>query len=83
MNGELFAGSWVINVLHHSSFQKGGYVIYGGTMTVRDGVLKYVDDYSGHYTPRIHQFFNMLREFKSRGLIQPDTIIKKKYPIHE
>ncbi len=77
--GELFAGSSEIGKFHHSSFQSGGYVSYGGTMKVDQGKLSYIDDYSGHYQPHAPQFFNVLKEFKSRNLIKEDTLINKKF----
>lgn len=77
--GELFAGSSEIGKFHHSSFQRGGYVSYGGTMKVNEGKLNYIDDYSGHYQPHAPQFFNILKEFKSKNLIKEDTLINRKF----
>lgn len=77
--GELFSGSSEIGIFHHSSFQKGGYVAYGGSIEVKDGAIKYIDDYSGHYTPKGRQLFLMLKEFKRRDLIKPDTVVLKKF----
>ena len=77
--GEMFASTSKMGEFHHSSFQKGGYVAYAGTLKADNGELKYIDDYSGHYTPKALQFFNMLKEFKLRNLIRPDTEIRKKY----
>ncbi|VEG91639.1 hypothetical protein [Legionella spiritensis] len=77
--GELFAGSTEEKRFHHSSFQRGGFVAYGGTMEVEKGRLKYIDDYSGHYGPKIKQFFNLIKEFHARKLIQEDTIINYKF----
>ncbi|KTD64831.1 hypothetical protein [Legionella spiritensis] len=77
--GELFAGLSEMGKFHHSSFQSGGYVAYGGTFAVNNGRLDYIDDYSGHYTPKAQQFFNVLKELKNRNLIHEDTQINKKF----
>lgn len=77
--GELFAGSSTVGKFHHSSFQRGGFVVYGGTIEVKGGKLLYIDDYSGHYAPKIKQFFNLLKEFKNRGLISTETEIHNKF----
>ena len=77
--GEIFSGSSEMDKFHHSSFQSGGFVSYGGTLQVNEGKLDYIDDYSGHYTPKVTQFFNVLKELKSRGLVHPETEISRKF----
>jgi hypothetical protein len=75
---ELFAGSSYNGRFHHSSFLHGGPTRAAGLMTVKKGVLVYLDDCSGHYQPSLFHFLNLLRFFKRKSLIQAETQILNK-----
>lgn len=77
--GEMFAGSSVIGKFHHSSFQKGGMVAYGGTMEASNGQLTYVDDYSGHYQPGPSHILKMAQQFKVYQILNEDTVLNHKH----
>lgn len=77
--GELFVGNSDVGTFHHSSFQKGGYVAYAGTIEVNQGKLSYLDDYSGHYGPKKQQLVSVLKEFINRGLLSEETKVIKNF----
>lgn len=76
--GELFASSSEIGKFHHSSLLNGGWVICGGMLEVIDGQLMYIDEFSGHYSPKLNNFLCLLRELKTRKVINEETIIQSK-----
>lgn len=66
--GEIFATSHQ-NKIVHSSFMKGGPVIFAGEMKVgKNGQILAVTDYSGHYTPQFENFQLFARHLHKRGV---------------
>jgi hypothetical protein len=53
---------------NHSSFAAGDEVICAGMIMIRQGVLKYVDNASGHYKPTAENLFQLLRVFDGEGV---------------
>lgn len=47
--------------IQHTSFNRGGYVIFAGYWEVVDGVIKRICAQSGHYEPSIVSFQNFVR----------------------
>lgn len=76
--GELFASSSEIGKFHHSSILNGSPVLCAGMLEVADGKLTYINDQSGHYSPRIYQFFQVLKILKARNILNIETLIQTK-----
>ncbi|CAG4897641.1 hypothetical protein [Paraburkholderia saeva] len=53
---------------NHSSFNAGKDVISAGTLVIRDGVLRTIDNNSGHYKPTRDNLHNCLDVLASEGL---------------
>jgi hypothetical protein len=80
--GELFAGAFC-----HPYFLKSkpgspyyGYgkpIACGGDFLVKNGTIDYIDDRSGHYLPRKHQFLLVLHYLYTLGLIDEKCTIKE------
>ncbi|AQV98965.1 hypothetical protein BJN34_34365 [Cupriavidus necator] len=60
---------------NHSSFNAGNDVICAGTLTVRDGSLRIIDNNSGHYKPTRENLHNCLSVLASEGLACNDAIV--------
>ncbi len=76
--GELFASSSEIGKFHHSSILNGSPVLCAGMLEVVNGTLTYINDQSGHYSPRIYHFFQFLKILKHRSILNVDTLIQTK-----
>ena len=55
-------------VIHHSSLQAGKPVSMAGEMTVIDGQLTSVNNFSGHYKPDVEQFGQMRENLAAQGI---------------
>ncbi|MCP3880489.1 MAG: hypothetical protein GY701_19180 [Sulfitobacter sp.] len=55
-------------VVHHSSLLAGNPAAAAGMMTVKNGQLTYIRNYSGHYTPTREYTKQFVKELKSRGV---------------
>lgn len=53
---------------NHSSFNAGKDVISAGTLIIKDGVLRVIDNNSGHYKPTRDNLHNCLQVLESEGL---------------
>ncbi|WP_439669428.1 hypothetical protein DAMDJJ_31295 [Cupriavidus necator] len=53
---------------NHSSFNAGNDVICAGTLTIRNGSLRVIDNNSGHYKPTRENLHNCLSVLASEGL---------------
>jgi hypothetical protein len=67
--GDMFAGSTIPRVFHHSSFLAGGATISSGSVKSPDGALKTADDFSGHYMPQFQQAIQTIAFFRKAKLI--------------
>lgn len=62
----------------HSSFLAGGAITAAGRLVVKDGILKAIWPYSGHYLPTEENFREFIRYLQENGVDLTDV---KKYPI--
>lgn len=66
---DLYCGSHIGNVFHHSSFLGEGAIVTAGEIkTNPDGSIAELSSKSGHYTPKDSQNLYMLNYFKNKGL---------------
>lgn len=59
-NSELIAVPFINNYFHHSHLANGRKTKGAGFMTFEDGVLKVIDNDSGHYKPTVEQMMDLL-----------------------
>ncbi|WOL02280.1 IQ domain-containing protein IQM3-like isoform X2 [Canna indica] len=64
----LYAGQKKKGIFHHSSFLAGGATIAAGRFTAKNGMLKCIWAYSGHYRPTEENFNNFLSFLKENGV---------------
>lgn len=65
----LYCGSHIGNVFHHSSFLGEGAIVAAGEVkTAPDGSIIELSSKSGHYQPKEPQNLYMLRYFRDRGV---------------
>lgn len=53
---------------YHSSYLSGREVICTGCITVNNGVLEYINNWSGHYRPSPSQLALVLKAFRAQGV---------------
>jgi uncharacterized Zn-binding protein involved in type VI secretion len=58
----------ILYEIHHSSLGQGKPVAGAGEINVRNGVLQYIDNRSGHYQPSNRLFDQTIHELKDQGL---------------
>lgn len=73
--GNIYAGSSA-QVRNHSAFLAGYPVTAVGEITVRDGVVTKISDFSGHYAAPRDYLDQALRELRSRGVNVSNTEIR-------
>jgi hypothetical protein len=74
--GNIHIHSHIVGHYHHSSLLGGAPVACAGEIEVDDGVIKWMSNKSGHYTPNcahLHQIFHQLQK-KGVGLHFPITV---------
>ncbi len=64
----MYAGEQQVGKRHHSSFLAGGPVLAAGELGVSGGVIKSINNSSGHYRPCDEHSYNMLRFLRRRGV---------------
>ena len=68
-SGEIYASNQKhYGFLHHSSFFGREDIAFAGTLSVTDGVLTEIRDWSGHFQPSLAHMVAALHVLKSRGL---------------
>ena len=69
-NGELsvFNQIGMTNAIAHSSMNAGSPVVCAGELAIRNGELKGITTYSGHYAPSLFNIYRTLEHFKSKGI---------------
>ncbi|KAB2594991.1 hypothetical protein D8674_030441 [Pyrus ussuriensis x Pyrus communis] len=65
---KLYAGVKKKGSFHHSSFLAGGATLAAGRLAVKDGRLKSVSAYSGHYRPSNENLGNFLAFLEENGV---------------
>ncbi|MDQ2994582.1 MAG: hypothetical protein M3R00_06510 [Pseudomonadota bacterium] len=70
-NGDKFMGPTVGNTIVHSSYASGGPTFFCGRIKVVDGVLREIDNHTGHYLDRARSVFNIVQHFFATGIIGP------------
>ncbi|KAH0721717.1 hypothetical protein KY284_006747 [Solanum tuberosum] len=73
----LYAGEKKKGIFHHSSFLAGGATLAAGRLVVKDGILKSISAYSGHYRPTDDSLDSFLSFLKENGVNLEETEIKK------
>jgi hypothetical protein len=74
-DAELYAGSHVEGVFHHSTFLSGGAVTAAGEIAVDYGTVKVINSKSGHYRPtrrNMHALVSRLPGIPDDAIILPD-----------
>ncbi len=71
--GDVFAGSSVACRFYHSSFVSGSAIFYAGSMKATGGLLKEVDNRSGHYMPTRVHLMRVLDFFNDCGVLNKHT----------
>ncbi|KAF3653991.1 putative heme-binding-like protein, chloroplastic-like isoform X1 [Capsicum annuum] len=64
-------------IFHHSSFLAGGATLAAGRLVVKDGMLKSISAYSGHYRPTDDHLESFLSFLKENGVNMDEVEIKK------
>jgi hypothetical protein len=54
--------------IKHSSFLAGKPVASAGWIEINSGVLEYIDDFSGHYQPKIYQSIQIINEILKNNI---------------
>jgi hypothetical protein len=67
--GDIFAGTTMPRVFHHSSFLAGAATISAGSIQSTVGQLQLLDDFSGHYIPQFQQALQTLTFFRKAKLL--------------
>lgn len=73
----LYAGQKKKGIFHHSSFLAGGATFVAGRLVVKDGILKCISAYSGHYRPTDDLLDSFLSFLKENGVNLDEVEIKK------
>ncbi|XP_004249442.1 IQ domain-containing protein IQM3 [Solanum lycopersicum] len=73
----LYAGEKKKGIFHHSSFLAGGATLAAGRLVVKDGILKSISAYSGHYRPTDDSLNSFLSFLKENGVNLDEAEIKK------
>lgn len=73
----LYAGSKKKGLFHHSSFLAGGASLAAGRLVVKNGILKSISAYSGHYRPTDDSLDSFLSFLKENGVNLDEVEIKK------
>ncbi|XP_055807356.1 IQ domain-containing protein IQM3-like [Solanum dulcamara] len=73
----LYAGEKKKGLFHHSSFLAGGATFAAGRLVVKDGILKSISAYSGHYRPTDDILDSFLSFLKENGVNLDEVEIKK------
>ncbi|KAJ8534039.1 hypothetical protein K7X08_007363 [Anisodus acutangulus] len=73
----LYAGVKEKGIFHHSSFLAGGATLAAGRLVVKDGILKSISAYSGHYRPTDDSLDSFLSFLKENGVNLDEVEIKR------
>lgn len=71
-DGRIYAATAAI-VDNHTGFMAGGRVAAAGELTVRDGRLIHIDNYSGHYAPSLECHAQVLQRLGSQQVQLPQS----------
>lgn len=66
--GQLYCGTKIRGVFHHSSFVRGHCVKVAGGITIEDGQLISLSPHSGHYMPGEEHVDDMIKSWKNDGV---------------
>jgi hypothetical protein len=82
----LYIGEFAKNSFHHASLARGGAIVCGGVVVVKDGEILLLVPATGHYrsTPAEAQWFAQLcPQMNPDGLIMPDYFAQNKWYRYE
>ena len=71
--GDMYTGTKSLEEFHHDSFFDGAGVMTAGSLKVENGVLKEVNNHSGHYTPGITELVASVKLLIAMGA-DPDSL---------
>ena len=61
---------------YHSCYLEGNEVLCAGCITVVAGELRYINNWSGHYKPSLHQLFLAVQALRARGVDLSRTTVE-------
>lgn len=67
-HGQLYCGSKIRGIFHHSSFVRGHAVQVAGGLTIVNGWLQQLSPHSGHYQPSQDHIEQMMSNWKQAGV---------------
>ena len=73
--GNIYAGTHLLGVFHHSSFLAGAPTRAAGEIIVVDGKLKVITSKSGHYRPGNPEMIRALETLVSAGVVDPFAVV--------
>lgn len=75
-NGNLHVSSQLKSYRHHSSILAGLPVASAGEIQVNNGILKMINNRSGHYRPSGTQLFQVVRQLRKSGIANSYRIVE-------
>jgi len=66
--GNIHASTHAIGYKHHSSLLTAAHTAAAGEMKVEKGELKWISNKSGHYTPAVQHFIQVLHFLQKKGI---------------
>jgi len=73
-DGNLYAGDYVTNYKHHTSYCAGDEVLCSGMMAVRDGIVFMINNASGHYRLTLRKFLNGINHLQNLGILDHKNV---------
>ncbi|MET3134153.1 hypothetical protein AAKU55_004448 [Oxalobacteraceae bacterium GrIS 1.11] len=73
-DGTMYSHEHVENEFHHSSFLAGDAVLAAGMIRAKDGWITVLDPKSGHYKPRLQDFFKLVSVLHRKGALREAKI---------
>ena len=67
-DGRIYVNSGILNKIHHSTFLAGTETAGAGELQVQNGILRSINNKSGHYTPQVVHLAQTLHELQSKGV---------------
>jgi hypothetical protein len=75
-NDDVFIADHKSGKFHHSSFLSGGNVKCAGMIGIKSGLVTELSNDSGHYKPRLDEFYAFVRFLRARHVISDDCYLK-------